>query len=125
VSRFLRDAESILEIASAAPDDAGDAVIVVDRSGGMRMLDPAGWSMAGLVQEFGAKEVYRIDRRMGIIKVEAWSETEHCLVTHRKTGSRLTHLPWVVPTYEPTYVPTCQNPAGYARMLQILPRLAV
>lgn len=70
MSRFLRD---LLEIAAVAPPGTGDTAIVMDRSGGMRMMDATGWSMAGLVHEFGAKEAYRIGRGPEGISVEGWT----------------------------------------------------
>ena len=50
VKAFLRRAEEILDIAMAGDRDAGDLAILIDRQGGMRMLDPKGWSIARLMR---------------------------------------------------------------------------
>ncbi len=72
MDRYLRRAQEILEIADAAPD-SGALVILIGRQGGIRMLDPSGWSLDGLAAEFGAAEVYRIERRPGRVRVEGFS----------------------------------------------------
>jgi hypothetical protein len=82
---FVRRAEGVLDIASAAGASPNSAIIF-DRQGGMRMLDPSGWSLDGLISEFGAQEVYRISRRGGAVRVEAWSESERCVI-ERKTAA--------------------------------------
>ena len=48
VKAFLRQAEEILDIAVAGDTDAADLAILIDRQGGMRMLDPKGWSLPAL-----------------------------------------------------------------------------
>src|SRR5664279_6469117 len=58
VSTFLRQAEEILDIAVAGESDAGDLAILIDRQGGMRMLDPKGWSLPALCTEYGGAAVY-------------------------------------------------------------------
>jgi len=77
VSAFLQQAEDILEIAMAA---AGDVAILIDRAGGMRMLDPSGWSLPALGAEYGASAVYKVERRGTTVRVEGWSGGQRCLV---------------------------------------------
>ena len=77
MSRFLHQAEEILETATAG---AGDVAIVIDRQGGLRMLPPAGWSLPALSLEFGAAAVYKVERRGGRVRVEGWSGEERCLL---------------------------------------------
>jgi hypothetical protein len=81
VSTLLRNVESIFEIAIAPAAEYDNAALVVDRAGGMRVLNAAEWSLPGIVCEFGASEVYLIERRSGKLKVEGWSATETCVVS--------------------------------------------
>ena len=82
---FLRHAEEILDIASAGNGEAGDMAIVVGREGGMRMVDPQGWSLAALCAEFGAPAAYKVERRGRTVRVEGWGGGERCLL-QRATG---------------------------------------
>jgi len=84
---FLRRAEEILDIAMAGDSDAGDLAILIDRQGGMRMVDPKGWSLPGLCAEFGAAAVYTVERRAGTVRVEGWGGGERCLI-QRDLGAR-------------------------------------
>ena len=79
MDRFLRQAHDILEIAGAAADGPPLAILI-ERQGGMRVLDPSGWSLCGLAAEFGASEVYCIERRRGSVRVEGWAGGRRCLV---------------------------------------------
>ncbi len=79
VSAFLRQAEDILEIASIG--GTANHAIVIDRQGGMRMLDPTGWSLPGLAAEFGASAVYRIQRRGSSLQVEGFNGKDRCLLS--------------------------------------------
>jgi len=81
VSAFLQQAEDILEVAVAGNRcGAGDVAILIDRQGGMRMLDPTGWSLPALSAEFGASAVYRVERRGGAVRVEGWGGGQRCLI---------------------------------------------
>jgi hypothetical protein len=88
VSTLLRNAESIFEIAIAPAAEYDNAALVVDREGGLRVLNSAEWSLPGIVCEFGASEVYLIERRSGKLKVEGWSAGERCIVS----GTRATDV---------------------------------
>ena len=88
VRAFLRQAEEILEIAVSGDSDAGDLAILIDRQGGMRMLDPSGWSLPALCAEFGAAAVYSVTRRGSTVRVEGWGAGERCLL-QRNLGSRV------------------------------------
>lgn len=80
MDRFLRRAEEVLEIAATSAERSGECLILFDNTGGMRMFDPAGWSVTGLICEFGAREIYRIERRNGAVRVEGWSASQQCLL---------------------------------------------
>jgi hypothetical protein len=87
VRAFLRQAEEILDIAVAGESDAGDLAILIDRQGGMRMLDPKGWSLPALCTEYGAAAVYSVERRSRTVRVEGWGGGERCLL-QRDLGPR-------------------------------------
>jgi len=87
VKAFLRRAEEILDIAMAGDSDAGDLAILIDRQGGMRMVDPKGWAIPALCAESGAAAVYTVERRGGTVRVEGWGGGERCLI-QRDLGPR-------------------------------------
>jgi hypothetical protein len=80
VNAFLHRAEEILNVAVAGTGDAGDLAIVIDRQGGMRMLEPAGWSLPAMCAEFGAAAAYRVERRGRTVRVEGWGGGDRCLL---------------------------------------------
>jgi hypothetical protein len=80
VSAFFRRAEEILEIASRPGASLGDTLVVLDRQGGIRMVDATGWSLSASAAEFGAEAVYRIERRGGSVRIEGWNGPERCLL---------------------------------------------
>lgn len=81
MSAFLQQAEDILGVAVVANDPgAQDVAILMDRQGGMRMLDPAGWSLPAMSAEFGATAVYKVERRGGTVRVEGWGGGQRCLI---------------------------------------------
>jgi hypothetical protein len=81
VDTLLRNAESIFEIAVAPAAEFDNAALVVDRAGGIRVLNSAEWSLPGIICEFGASEVYMIERKSGKLKVEGWSANRRCVVS--------------------------------------------
>jgi hypothetical protein len=88
VSEFLRQAEDILDTAFQGDTDQ-DMVIVMDRQGGMRLLDPSGWTLPALSAEYGATAVYRVERRGGAIRVEGLAGAERCLLQRKAPTPKL------------------------------------
>ena len=86
MSAFLRQAEEILGVAMAGGADLQNAAIVIDRQGGLRMLDPSGWTLPALSAEFGAASVFRIERRAGAVRVEGLAGSERCLLERGVPG---------------------------------------
>jgi hypothetical protein len=87
VSAFLQQAEDILDVAVAGNRyGAEEVAILVDRQGGMRMLDPAGWSLPGMSAEYGASAVYKVERRDGAVRVEGWTGGQRCLIQRNVTS---------------------------------------
>jgi hypothetical protein len=81
VSELFRRADSILEAASVPGASSAGTAIVMDRAGGMRILNSEGWTLNGIIGELGAAEVYMIKYGAEAITVEAWSTTDRCTVT--------------------------------------------
>ena len=90
---FLQQAEDILDIAASGDSSLQDAVIVMDRQGGMRMLDPTGWSLPALSAEYGATAVYKVEKRRETVRVEGWDGFQRCLIQRNLAPPRLFQLP--------------------------------
>jgi len=80
VNPFFRRAEEILKIATTGSAALGDTLMVLDRQGGFRMIEPAGWSLSAVAAEFGAEAVYKVERRGSSVRVEGWNGFERCLL---------------------------------------------
>ena len=80
MSAFFCRAEEILRIATTENSDLGDTLVVLDRQGGFRMLEPTGWSLPALAVEFGAEAVYKVERRGLSVRVEGWDGSQRCLL---------------------------------------------
>ena len=81
---FLQQAEDILDVActdiACAQEGGDDYAIFWDRHGALRMLDGGEWSLPALSSEFGAKAVFRVERRRGAVRVEGWDGARRCLL---------------------------------------------
>ena len=93
VRGFLQQADDILDIAASGDSSLEDVVIVMDRQGGMRMLDPTGWSLPALSAEYGATAVYKVEHRGATVRVEGWNGFERCLVQRNLNAAKLFQLP--------------------------------
>lgn len=71
----------------AAAGTGSGAAIVLGRDGAFRMLDPAGWSLPALKEEFGAKAVFKLERRSGRIRIEASDGDNRCLLERSAPAS--------------------------------------
>lgn len=80
MSAFFHRAEEILRIAASHASDLGDTLVVLDRQGGFRMLEPTGWSLPALAVECGAEAVYKVERRGPWVRVEGWDGSQRCLL---------------------------------------------
>jgi hypothetical protein len=82
VEDLLRNAERILETAVLAKgDEAQDCTICISRLGEIRILvESAGWSLAALAAELGAKALFQVQRRGGTVRVEGWSPEGSCVL---------------------------------------------
>jgi hypothetical protein len=93
VRAFLRQAEDILDVAVEGDSDNSGLAIVIDRQGGVRMLDPQGWSLPAMCAEFGAAAVYTVERRGRTVRVEGWGGGERCLIQRNLNLRRPSDLP--------------------------------
>ncbi|MDR3698401.1 MAG: hypothetical protein P4L56_02125 [Candidatus Sulfopaludibacter sp.] len=89
MSQFVRKAEEILDVATAGGNTLTNAAILIDRQGGLRMLDSTGWSLTGLAAEYGAAAVYKIERRGQAVRVEGWNGSDRCLLQRGMAPSAL------------------------------------
>ncbi|MGD0869311.1 MAG: hypothetical protein ABSB88_07165 [Bryobacteraceae bacterium] len=90
---FLQQAGDILDIAASGDSSLQDMAILIDRQGGMRMLDPSGWSLPALGAEFGATAVYKVERRGTAVRVEGWDGSQRCLVQRNSQPTAFFRLP--------------------------------
>jgi hypothetical protein len=79
VGTFLQRAEEILETAFHGENDQ-DILIVMERQGGMRVLESAGWTLPAAAAEYGASAVYHVERRRETVRVEGFCGNERCLL---------------------------------------------
>jgi hypothetical protein len=75
VSLLLRQAEEILETAIPGTQEIA---IVIGRDGSLRMIQPAGWSLAAMRAEFGAASVFKVERSGRTVRVEGWDGFQSC-----------------------------------------------
>jgi hypothetical protein len=75
VSLLLRQAEEIL---GTAIPGSQEIAIVIGRDGSLRMIQPAGWSLAAMHAEFGAASVFKVERCGGSVRVEGWDGVQSC-----------------------------------------------
>jgi hypothetical protein len=80
VSNLYRRAESILKVASVSGAGEAETALVLDRAGHLRVLNSEGWSLPGLIREYGAAEVFLIKKWAGRTTVESWSQTDRCVL---------------------------------------------
>jgi len=82
VGAFLQRAEDILDTAFHGECDQ-DILIVLERQGGMRMIESGGWTLPAAAAEFGAEAVFHVRRCGETVRVEGFSGTERCLLQRK------------------------------------------
>lgn len=99
VSRFLKDAQEILEGAEMAVEP--DVSILIHGRQGIRVISGKGdWPLASLLDESGATAAYRVSRKNGQLLVEGRSGAETCTLARRSGTSVMRQLLREVPAYE-------------------------
>jgi hypothetical protein len=81
MNEFLARAKGLLHIAATGGSATVGSFVLIDRCGGMRIIRSDGWSMAGAIQEFGAAEIFHIQRSANAIKVDGWSPVAECTLS--------------------------------------------
>lgn len=69
--------------------------IVLQRQGGLHLLDASGWSLPALRAEFGTSAVFKVERRGPAVRVEAWDGDDRCLLERRTPRLSLEDLPGI------------------------------
>jgi hypothetical protein len=81
VSRFLEDAQSILDAARAV-SATGQAVteftLLIGEEGGLHFVAASDWALERLRAERGARAAYRVEERDGRVRVEASAGRLNC-----------------------------------------------
>jgi hypothetical protein len=113
VSRFLKDAEQILQVAGMATEP--EISILIHGSGGIHVVTGKGdWPLESLLAESGAAAAYRVSRNGGQVLVEGRSRSESCLLRKRTCDAVLRDLFPERRMYEVLDHPQC---GSAARML--------
>ncbi len=88
MSAFFSRAEEILQVATSGSGATGSTLMILNRQGGIRMIDATGWNLPASLVEFGAEAVYKVERRGASIRVEGWNGSERCLLQGQTSGER-------------------------------------
>lgn len=83
MSAFLEDAEKIFEsarVVSGGDESRADLAIIINRQGGIQLVEAAGWHLGCLEASYGARTVYRVTRGGGKVRVEGKNGSETCLL---------------------------------------------
>ncbi len=89
MTALMQQAEEILDTAVRATDSGPNLVILINRQGGMRMLDAAGWTLAGLSAEYGASALFEVKWGPDGTSVEGWAGLERCRIERRASAAAL------------------------------------
>jgi len=85
MGRFWKDAMQVLDAASNARGAGGasEMAVVVEASGGLRLVAAAGWSAEGLQSHYGAKAVYHVRHTAEGVCVEGRGSGVSCTLRSR------------------------------------------
>jgi len=103
VSEFLRNAENILDGASAAMASGGplsDVAILVGRDGAIRIVSDPDAPLESLGFRHGARMAYRVSGSAGRVRVEGRAGAERCVLITEHPASvarRLLHCTVCIP----------------------------
>ena len=92
MTRLLTQAAQVLEVAEHAASGS-DLAIIIERRGGIRVLDASGWTTAGLTAEYGGAMILKLQRADGAVSVEGRHDHERCLVERNTAAKWLSELP--------------------------------
>ena len=87
MSRFLEDAVSILETASAESENPqSDFAILIDRHNAIRIVDGVGWQLEALRNDYHATTAFLVKRTPDSVSVQAQNGSERCDL--RRSGGK-------------------------------------
>ena len=102
MSRFVENAERILEVAESA-GAAGYAVpewtILFTPRGGIQMVADSDWPLESLQADRGARMAFRVSRQRGKVRVEGRAGARTCLFEAGKPNGAARLLPAAVAAY--------------------------
>jgi len=93
VNTLYRNAQNLLETALAVGANAENWAVVLDRQGGIRLLNPEGWNLSALAAEFGAETVFSVCRKDGAIRVNGLRGNRSCVLHSEMTGRNRVDAP--------------------------------
>ena len=101
MSRFWNDAVEVFETASSAAEagSRSEVAVLVDRSGGLRIVMAEGWSPEGLQSHYGARTVYRVSHNSGSVCVEGRGQGMSCTLRGPQTGAPAFRMNTCPPLY--------------------------
>ena len=79
VGKFLQHANEIFSTARTGGEDC-DLAILMNRDGGIHILNSSGWNLDPLRVHHGAEAVYRISRHEGGVQLEARAAGQSCVM---------------------------------------------
>ena len=82
MSRFLDNAEQILEAAESAVQTGHtptDMTILITAQGGIHMVADSDWPLESLQLQHGAKMAYRVSQSASVVRVEGRADSRTCL----------------------------------------------
>lgn len=117
VSRFLDDARAIFEAAESASQSGqavSDFTMLISPDGAIQMLAASDWPLDRLLEDRGARAVYRVGEVNGRVKVEARTARETCRLeaeSPQSVARRVLGLP------HPSPLSSAPPPAGSSPLL--------
>ena len=83
VSRFLEDANQIMQAAESAAsrgERCGEMTILIGQGGGIHILADSDWPLDSLARHHGARAAYRVSEHGGSVRVQAREGSRTCVM---------------------------------------------
>lgn len=87
VSRFVDDAQQILDAAESASslgESCSEMTILITAEGGIRMVADSDWPLDSLAFHHGARSAYRVSQSEGSVRVEGREGSKTCVLESAK-----------------------------------------
>lgn len=101
MSRFWNTAVEVFENATSAQASGSpaDVAVVIDRSGGLRLVMSEGWSPEGLQSHYGAAAVYHVTHTPEGVCVDGRGPAMSCTLRGPRSCGKPFRLPPSLPLY--------------------------